>query len=168
MVSASAGRNKGRGAGVQGHCATGPAPTPAPRRPRNGAPAAASGLRAARRQSGHADAGKCKPSREAPVSNQAGRGRRASHLDRGWGRGGNTLCLEIRRLSPQLFILSKTLSSPPDKLQAPCQRQARGGVFARLCFFPPSSRLGGRVGKGESGKRGGGGSLWRILSTTSE
>lgn len=115
MVSASAGRNKGRGAGVQGHCATGPAPTPAPRRPRNGAPAAASGLRAARRQSGHADAGKCKPSREAPVSNQAGRGRRASHLDRGWGRGGNTLCLEIRRLSPQLFILSKTVLSPPQQ-----------------------------------------------------
>lgn len=167
MVSASAGRNKGRGAGVQGHCATGPAPTPAPRRPRNGAPAAASGLRAARRHSGHADAGKCKPSREAPVSNQAGRGRRASHLDRGWGRGGNTLCLEIRRLSPQLFILSKTVSSPPANYRHRANARPAAGSSLASVSFPPAHASGVGWGRVRAGT-GWGGSLWRILSATSE
>lgn len=104
VVSASAGRNKGRGAGAQGHCATGPAPPPArgghvtERRPqpRDGGP------RSSRRT------GAALPN-EAPAATTPGRGRWASRFDRRWGRGEiNALCLEIRRLSP-VSTLSRNL-----------------------------------------------------------
>lgn len=47
---------------------------------------------------------------------------------------------------------------PPTNYRRRASARPAAGVFARL-FLPPTSRLEGRVGKGGSGKRGGGG-LW--------
>uniref|UniRef100_A0A8I3WHE1 Heterogeneous nuclear ribonucleoproteins A2/B1 n=43 Tax=Boreoeutheria TaxID=1437010 RepID=A0A8I3WHE1_CALJA len=84
VVSSSAGRNKGRVAGAQGHCATPPAQPP--RRPRNGAAAAPLGQRAARRPPGGLSLG------PAPRGGQ-GRGGPSARMLVGEGRR-NALCLE--------------------------------------------------------------------------
>lgn len=68
VVSASAGRNKGRGPGAQGHCSTGPAFVPTRRQPRNGTPAAASGQRAVLMREN------APPSREAQVADRGREG----------------------------------------------------------------------------------------------
>lgn len=96
MVSASAGRNKGRGAGAQGHCATGPAPP----RPESGLVTERPPLPP---DFGPHGCGRMHSPPWRPESpTESGRGRRTPHVAPGWGRGGrNALCLQIRQLSPQ-------------------------------------------------------------------
>lgn len=91
-----------------------------------------------------------------------GRGKRASHFDREWGRGeANALCLKIRRLSPQLSTLSRAVLSQQTTSARPVPRV---GISARLPTslpLPPPQRPGGSRELGT-------GSLGCTLSTTSE
>lgn len=88
-----------------------------------------------------------RPPRRPRSPTKPGRGRRAPHLDSGWGRGqGNTLCLEIRWRTPQLSTLSGIVSCP--------QLATGAGAAPGLCSFPPppDSGWGEKRGLGGLGR----------------
>lgn len=140
MVSAAAGRNKGRARGLKG---TAPRGSRLPRpRPHNGAPAADSGKRAARMREN------APPSPEAPVADQAREGEEGPSSRFGMGEGTGKYALSRNKVADAtaLYALGDSLVPPTSYRRRRSARPAAGSLL-----LPATSRLG--VGR-EAGSGG--------------